>query len=236
MNADGSSQRQITRGPGNNWLPAWSPDGQQIAYLSDRDGNTEVYRVAADGSGDTNLTRTPERDEWLTAQAWAPDGSEIVYSSTLRNVGEKPLSLPLAATGIIVQSILVTGILMLARRIDRLPVGGITVILVISTAVLAAVSGEYQFIVSAVVAGVAGDLLEWWLRRERPRLERLVLGFAVPALLMAAYFGALAVTGGLAWDPQIVISAVGLAGAAGLLTSFLASGSTPGATTAEAEI
>jgi Tol biopolymer transport system component len=224
MNADGSSQRQLTSEAGNNWLPAWSPDGRQIAYLSDRDGNVEIYRSDATGGGDVNLTHSSDRDEWLTAQAWTRDGNEILYTSTLRDAGENPLSLPLAATGIILQSILLVAVLLLARRLDRLPVGAITVVLVISTAVLAAVSGEYQFIVSAAAAGVVADLLVWWLHRTRPGLELRVMAFAVPALLMAAYFGALAATGGLAWGLEVVISAVGLAGATGLLTSYLASG------------
>src|SRR5207244_5529813 len=144
-----------------------------------------------------------------------------LYSSALRNPGENELSLPLAATGIILQSILLVGVLLVARRLDRLPVGAITILLVISTAVLAAVSGEYQFILAAAASGIVSDLLVWWLRRARPGLELYAMSFAVPALLMAAYFGALAATGGLAWGLEIVISAVSLAGAAGLLMAFL---------------
>jgi len=221
MNADGSGQRQLTNGASDSWLPAWSPDGHEIAYLSNRDGNTEIYRMAADGSGEIDLTNTPDRDEWMTTQAWTPDGNEILYSSTLRDPGENPLSLPLAATGIILTSVLLAGALLLARRLDRLPVGAITVLLVISTAVLAAVSDEYEFIFAAAVAGILADLLIWWLRRKRPRVEPYAIAFGVPALLMAAYFSALAATGGLAWGLEIVISAIGLAGAAGLLMAFL---------------
>jgi len=221
MNADGSNQRQLTSGASESWLPVWSPDGRQIAYLSNRDGNSDIYRVDASGSGGVNLTNTSDRDEWMTTQAWTPDGHEILYSSALRGAGENELSLPLAATGIILQSMLLAGVLLFARRIDRLPVGAITVLLVISTAVLAAVSGEYQFIVAAALAGIVSDLVVWWLRRSRPGLELYAMAFGVPALLMVAYFGALAATGGLAWGLEIVISAVGLAGAAGVLMAFL---------------
>ena len=221
MNADGSNQRQLTHGASESWLPVWSPDGRQIAYLSNREGNADIYRIDATASGDVNLTNTSDRDEWMTTQAWTPDGTEILYSSALRNPGENELSLPLAATGIILQSILLVCVLLVARRLDRLPVGAITVLLVMSTAVLAAVSDEYQFIAAAALAGIVSDFLIWWLRGARPGLELYAMSFAVPALLMAAYFGALAATGGLAWGLEIVISAVGLAGAAGLLMAFL---------------
>src|SRR4029453_8149760 len=43
MNADGSAQRNLTRNRANEGSPSWSPDGRQIAFASDRNGNLEVY-------------------------------------------------------------------------------------------------------------------------------------------------------------------------------------------------
>ncbi|MEO8188854.1 MAG: hypothetical protein ABI682_00820 [Acidobacteriota bacterium] len=40
--------------------PAVSPDGSAIAFLSDRDGPTDVYVISADGTGERRLTRTTE--------------------------------------------------------------------------------------------------------------------------------------------------------------------------------
>ena len=49
MAADGSRQRHLTRNPAIDELPAWSPDGRQIAFNSNRSGNFEIYVMAADG-------------------------------------------------------------------------------------------------------------------------------------------------------------------------------------------
>ncbi len=57
---------------------AWSPDGQKIAFASDRDGNLEIYVINADGSGLTRLTESPGTD---TLPRWSPDGKRIAFVS-----------------------------------------------------------------------------------------------------------------------------------------------------------
>ena len=59
------------------YAPAWSPDGTRLAYVSYRDGNAEIYVMAADGSGARRLTR--HRGEDLSP-AWSPDGSRIAFA------------------------------------------------------------------------------------------------------------------------------------------------------------
>jgi dipeptidyl aminopeptidase/acylaminoacyl peptidase len=51
MNADGSDQRQLTRGD-NDSDPVWSPDGSTIAYAQD----SQIWTIRADGSNATPLT------------------------------------------------------------------------------------------------------------------------------------------------------------------------------------
>ena len=59
-------------------FPAWSPDGRRIAFDSDRDGNSEVYVMNADGSGVTRLTYN---DAFDVFPAWSPDGRRIAFDS-----------------------------------------------------------------------------------------------------------------------------------------------------------
>ena len=67
MSADGSDQRRLTRNPADDGVgylgwssSAWSPDGREIAFASQRDGNDEIYVMNADGSGVRRLTNDPE--------------------------------------------------------------------------------------------------------------------------------------------------------------------------------
>ncbi|MCH7484268.1 MAG: PD40 domain-containing protein [Chloroflexi bacterium] len=62
-----SNHQQLTT-EGFNYDPTWSPDGSQIAFLSGRDGNFEIYVMFADGSDQTNITNTPDADE--TEPSW----------------------------------------------------------------------------------------------------------------------------------------------------------------------
>jgi erythromycin esterase-like protein/dipeptidyl aminopeptidase/acylaminoacyl peptidase len=61
-----------------NTSPAWSPDGGQIAFQTNRDGNNEIYIMAANGSAVRNLTRHPASD---ASPAWSPDGTTIAFVS-----------------------------------------------------------------------------------------------------------------------------------------------------------
>jgi dipeptidyl aminopeptidase/acylaminoacyl peptidase len=79
MNADGSGQQNLTRSPGVDVNPAFSPDGSKIAFASYRDGNYEIYVMNADGSDQRRLTGVPGFDLY---PAFSPDGSKIAFAST----------------------------------------------------------------------------------------------------------------------------------------------------------
>ncbi len=58
MRADGGQPIQLTTNNARDSDPAWSPDGQKIAFASNRDGNTEIYVMNEDGSAQTRLTNS----------------------------------------------------------------------------------------------------------------------------------------------------------------------------------
>jgi Tol biopolymer transport system component len=79
VKADGSGLRNQTPKPvAANAAPAWSPDGRKIAFVSDRDGNSEIYVMNGNGSGQRSLTRNPAFD---ADPAWSPDGRKIAFVS-----------------------------------------------------------------------------------------------------------------------------------------------------------
>src|SRR5947207_13847122 len=72
MNPDGSGVTPLTNtlAPVGHFDPAWSRNGKQIAFASNRDGNYEIYIMNEDGSGVTQLTST-ENTVGNFAPAWS---------------------------------------------------------------------------------------------------------------------------------------------------------------------
>ncbi|HEX5689214.1 MAG TPA: DPP IV N-terminal domain-containing protein [Roseiflexaceae bacterium] len=92
MNPDGSGQRQLTTEMQAGAPPAWSPDGSRLLLAAYQQwGNSEVYRIQADGSGLTNLTN----NEWIndTSPAWSPDGTRIAFESNRHKGAEQEIYL-----------------------------------------------------------------------------------------------------------------------------------------------
>jgi TolB protein len=73
--AGGGEYHRITSSP-NDTAPSGS--GNRIAFMSDRDGNWEVYVVGMDGSGLKRLTNNAARDGLPT---WSPDAKSIAFVS-----------------------------------------------------------------------------------------------------------------------------------------------------------
>ena len=75
MNVDGSDQRQLTVDPDFDAEPIWSPDGTRILFISDRDGDLEIYAINPDGSREEKLSTSNSRHEG--AFAFTADGKQV---------------------------------------------------------------------------------------------------------------------------------------------------------------
>ncbi|MBI3472400.1 MAG: PD40 domain-containing protein [Candidatus Solibacter usitatus] len=77
--------RQITSGPARDRAPVYSPDGKQIAFVSDRSGREEIWAGPADGSAEPR--KLTDLDVLKSSLAWSPDSKELVFvcsDNTLR--------------------------------------------------------------------------------------------------------------------------------------------------------
>lgn len=74
---DGSEQRQLTNDVFRDRSPRWSPDGQRIAFYSDRSGRFEVWVISADGTGLQQITYTSGPS--TVYPIWSPDGKQMLF-------------------------------------------------------------------------------------------------------------------------------------------------------------
>jgi len=71
---------QITDNPARDQEPTYSPDGKQIAFISDRNGREEIYVTPSDGSGDAQ--RITDLDVLKNNINWSPDSKSLSFLTT----------------------------------------------------------------------------------------------------------------------------------------------------------
>ena len=72
MRANGTHVKQLTpNGAATDSEPSFSPDGEDLALQTNRDGNFEIYRMGDDGSQPVNLSNSPAAD---FTPDWQPTG------------------------------------------------------------------------------------------------------------------------------------------------------------------
>ncbi len=76
---EGGEARRLTSTPAVESNPHFSPDGQLLAFTSNRSGTDAVYVVSVNGGTPTRLTWYPAGTHTV---GWTPDGSRILYAST----------------------------------------------------------------------------------------------------------------------------------------------------------
>jgi simple sugar transport system substrate-binding protein len=73
---------QLTSGQYRSYDPVWSPDGKQIAFVSNRDGQPDIYTMLADGSNVRRITNNLSIEAF---PSWSPFGDQLVYQVTDEN-------------------------------------------------------------------------------------------------------------------------------------------------------
>jgi Tol biopolymer transport system component len=83
MNTDGSDTRRLTSTAYDEIHLAWSPDGSRFAFESTRDGNYQIYVMAADSRapGSLDQQRLTSHVAGNRFPDWSPDGSQIAFTS-----------------------------------------------------------------------------------------------------------------------------------------------------------
>ena len=69
--------RALTFDMANERQPRWSPDGGWITFLSNREGDDDIFMMSPEGNLSKQLTHTPEDEDWVS---WSPDGSELLFT------------------------------------------------------------------------------------------------------------------------------------------------------------
>lgn len=84
---------RLTSHPADEEAPVFSPDGRHVAFTSTRTGTGDLYRRAADGSGDDELLF--ESDTRKIATGFSPDGSLLLFNQSVPETGADVWALPL---------------------------------------------------------------------------------------------------------------------------------------------
>ena len=84
--AAGGAPRPIVAGADGDHSARPSPTRDEIVFVSDRDGSSDVFLAELDGSRQRSLRRTPGDNE--LAPRWSPDGELVVVTLIARDVGD----------------------------------------------------------------------------------------------------------------------------------------------------
>ncbi len=72
---DGRNRKQLTTGEPGNFFPAWSPSGEQLAFVSIRNQKREIWIIDSSGKNERFITSG-------FLPAWSPDGRQLAFTRT----------------------------------------------------------------------------------------------------------------------------------------------------------
>lgn len=86
IDVEGRRLRELTPGNWRDSSPVWSPDGKKVAFLSDRDGTTQIHVLWLDTREVAQLTHVETTPAELS---WSPDGKKLAFTMFIQD--EKPI-------------------------------------------------------------------------------------------------------------------------------------------------
>lgn len=129
----------------------------------------------------------------------------------------------LGVLGIMVQTALLTGVVLYLLRRFTLPVGSLTLLAGLNGVLLASLEEHFDLIPMAIAGGLLADVIVRWLQPAPGRVRELRLAaFLAPAGVCALYMLVLEVSRGITWPIHLWLGSIFVSGAIGALLSFLA--------------
>ena len=90
INADGSNHEPLLTGQPNASSPRWSPNGKQVAYLSNESGSRQIHLLWMDSGKTSVITQVQESPSNLS---WTPDDKWLAFTMSVQSP-TKPIAKP----------------------------------------------------------------------------------------------------------------------------------------------
>lgn len=130
-------------------------------------------------------------------------------------------SLVAGISTILVQSALLSGVILFSIQRLWLPVGGITLIITIAYGLTISIHENFMLMPFEILAGLGAEIFYWWLKPFLiPTIRFRWFAFGLPILFYMFYFLVLAITNGVMWPLHIWTGTILLSGVTGWLLSY----------------
>jgi len=96
VDADGKNHRPLTSGKFTDDSPQWSLDGKQIAFISNRNGSSQIFKLFMDTGRFEQISRLETPPSTLS---WSPDGRQIAYIAMVPAEPPKIIDMPAPPEG-----------------------------------------------------------------------------------------------------------------------------------------
>ncbi|MCK4538332.1 MAG: S9 family peptidase [Candidatus Krumholzibacteria bacterium] len=78
VRTDGGQPWNFVRSGGSDYAPCWSPDGKELAFVSDREGSSQIWLIPTGGGEARRVTDIPTG---VSDPLWSPDGRTLAFTS-----------------------------------------------------------------------------------------------------------------------------------------------------------